>query len=221
MKTYRTAEFFERPHPFKGHSARTLIMLALLALACGDALAQESAVQQRDDGPPPMRYLPDDVRRRLEGEHDPKTRTRLSLEIAEERLALAAQQAEADHFEAATGEVGVYEAVVEDAVRFLHTTGRVDNKLRDIFKRFEIALRSHVTRLESIRRVLPAQHAVYLKDAIEFVRDNRDQALSAFYDDTVMPEPRRPASGGIATGERAKGNALAAPEVEKKPDQHR
>jgi hypothetical protein len=221
MKTYRTAEFFERPHP-SGRSARTLIMLALLALACGDALAQESAVQQqRDDGPPPMRYLPDDVRRRLDAERDPKARTRLSLEIAEERLALAAQQADADHFEAATGEVGVYEAVVEDAVRFLRTTGRVNNKLRDIFKRFEIALRSHVTRLESIRRVLPAQHAVYLKDAIEFVRDNRDQALSAFYDDTVMPEPRRPAAGGIATGERAKGNALAAPEVEKKPDQHR
>ncbi|MDT5294865.1 MAG: hypothetical protein QOJ76_1745 [Acidobacteriota bacterium] len=222
MKTNRTAEFFGRPHPINGHSARTIVMLALLALACGDALAQEPTTQQqRDDGPPPMRYLPEDVRRRLDGEHDPKARTRLSLEIAEERLTLAAQQADADHFEAATGEVGVYEAVVEDAVRFLHTSGRVNNKMRDIFKHFEIALRSHVTRLETIRRELPAQHAVYLKDAIEFVRDNRDQALGAFYDDTVMPEPHHPAGGGVPNGERAKANALAAPEVDKKPDQHR
>jgi hypothetical protein len=208
-------------------------MLALVALACGEARAQEAAAQQqqqrddgaqqREEGPPPMRYVPAELRRRLEGERDPKARARLSMEIAEERLTLAAQYAEADRFEAATGEVGIYEAVVEDSIRFLQTSGRVNNKLRDIFKHVEITLRSHITRLESIRRVLPAQHAVYLKDAIEFVRDHRDLALAAFYDDTVAPEPRRPSTAAAAATAIKSGtaNALVPPESEKKPDQHR
>jgi hypothetical protein len=221
MNTNRSAKLFVGPSSAQRFSAHTIFLLALLAFACGDAPAQDAtAAQQREDGPPPMRYMPEDVRRRLDGERDPKARARLSMEIAEERLALAAQDADADRFEAATGEVGVYEAVVEDTIRFLQTSGRVNNKLRDIFKHVEITLRSHVTRLESIRRLLPSQHAVYLKEAIEFVRDHRDQALAAFYDDTVVPEPRRPMVTA-PTGERARGNALAAPESEKKPDQHR
>jgi hypothetical protein len=228
MKTTRSAKIFSETPAHGRLSASVFVLLALLALACGDARAQEAAAsqrddgaQQREDGPPPMRYMPDDVRRRLEGERDPKARARLSMEIAEERLALAAQYAEADRFEAATGEVGVYEAVVDDTIRSLQTSGRVNNKLRDIFKRVEITLRSHVTRLESIRRVLPSQHAVYLKEAIEFVRDHRDLALAAFYDDTVAPEPRRPSSAAATVVKNGTGNALVSPESEKKPDQHR
>jgi hypothetical protein len=222
METNRSAKLSTRPAQAGRHSTRTLIILALVALACGEALAQEPAAaqQQRDEAPPPMRYVPDELRRRIEAERDPKERARLCMEIADERLTRAAQFAEEDRFEAATGEVGIYEAVVADTIRFLHTTGRVNNKLRDIFKRVEITLRSHVTRLESIRRELPERHAVYLKEAIEFVRDNRDQALGAFYDDTVIREPRRPAVTSPA-GERATTSVPAQAEAEKKPEQHR
>lgn len=226
MYTYRSAKLFPRPSQAARLSANTLALVALFAFACGGALAQEpaaapdaSAPQQRDEGPPPMRYLPEDVRRRVEGEADLKRRARLGMEIAEERLARAAQLTEADRFEDATGEIGVYEAVVEDTVRFLKTSGRVNNKLRDIFKNVEITLRSHVTRLESIRRGLPERHAIYLKDAIEFVRDNRDLALGSFYDDTVIREPRRPAAATAAAGERTNSNASALAAPEKKPEQ--
>jgi hypothetical protein len=227
MNKNRSAKLFGTPLAADRLSASLILLLALVALTCADARAQQTAAaaqqphedqQQREDGPPPMRYMPDDVRRRLEGERDPKARARLSLEIAEERLSLAAQYADSDHFEAATSEVGIYEAVVEDAIRCLQTPRRANNKLRDIFKHIEITLRSHVTRLESIRRVLPSQHAVYFKEAIEFVRDYRDQALAAFYDDTVVPEPR-PTNGAVPAGVRAHSNALAPPESEKKPDQ--
>jgi hypothetical protein len=223
METNRGAKLSTRPSQARRLSAQTLIILALVALACGEALAQESSAaqqQQRDEAPPPMRYMPDDVRRRIEATRDPKERARLGMEIAEERLTLAAQLAGEDRFEAATGEVGIYEAVVEDTIRFLHATGRVNNKLRDIFRHVEITLRSHVTRLESIRRELPERHAIYLKDAIEFVRDNRDQALGIFYDDTVIREPRRPAVTS-PTGERATTSVPAQGEAEKKPEQHR
>jgi hypothetical protein len=209
MDTYRSAEL----------KSLTLVLILTL-FACASARAQQQP-QQREDGPPPMRYIPPDVRQRLEGAKDAKARARLSMEIAEERLALAAQLAEQDKFEASTAEIGVYEAVVEDTVRTLHGSsggGKVNNKFRDIFKRVEITLRSHITRLETIRRVLPERHAVYLKDAIDFVRDRRDQALAAFYSDSVLREPRVPDSTR-PEGERANSFTSAQPAPEKKPDQ--
>ncbi|MET0622475.1 MAG: hypothetical protein ABW250_05805, partial [Pyrinomonadaceae bacterium] len=116
--------------------------------------------------------------------------------------------------------IGVYQAVVDDTIDYLHRPGRAGNKLRDIYKRVEITLRTHVTRLETIRRGLPSQHAVYVKDAIDFVRDSRDRALGAFYDDAVIREPKQPAVT-TAAGERATSNTVARPEDEKKPDQRR
>ena len=220
MNNYRSAMYAATPTPaLRPRATGLLILMTLLAVACGEARAQEAqAPQQRDEGPPPLRYLPQDVRGRLEAERDPKARARLGMLIAEECLMKAEQFAGQDQFVAATGQVGVYEAVVADTIGFLHKPGRANNKLRDIFKRVEITLRAHVTRLESIRRGLPSQHAVYLLDAIVFVRDHRDKALGAFDDDRVIREPHRPEVTTPA-GERATSNTVARPEDEKKPDQ--
>jgi hypothetical protein len=229
MDTYRSAEQTTTARTPDGRASVTLVLIFTL-LACAGARAQDGAAQQpqpqREDGPPPLRYMPPEVRQRLEGAKDPKSRARLSMEIADERLARAAQLAEQDKFEASTAEIGIYEAVVEDTVRTLDATddnngrGKVSNKLRDIFKRVEITLRSHVTRLESIRRVLPERHAVYLKEAIDFVRDRRDQALSAFYSDSVLREPRLPVET-MPEGERATTNTAAQSAPDKKPDQQK
>ncbi len=223
MNTGRSAKLSsEPPAAVRRQTTRLLLLLTFVALACGAASAQEgdASQQQREDGPPPLRYLPQDVRGRLEATRDAKERARLAMLICEERLTLAAQHADQDRFVAATGEVGVYEAVVEDTIRFLHKPGRANNKLRDIFKRVEITLRSHVTRLETIRRSLPSQHAVYLKNSIDFVRGQRDTALGAFYSDSVIREPHRPEVTTPA-GERATTSVPARPEEEKKPDQRR
>jgi hypothetical protein len=235
MHTNRSAKLYTAPSPCGRLSTRTFALAALFAFACTAALAQEPTAphdgavsppdasaaqpqQQREDGPPPMRYMPEDVRQRVESERDLKDRAKLGMAIAEERLARASQFADADRFEDATAEIGVYEAVVEDTVHFLQSSGKVNNKLRDVFKRVEITLRSHVTRLESIRRGLPERHAVYVKDAIEFVRDHRDLALGAFYDDTVIREPRKPAVT-TAAGAPAASSAAAQADPEKKPRQ--
>ena len=221
MDTYRSAEQNSSARTADRRASLTLVLILTLA-AC--AQAQDGAQQpkpQGEAGPPPMRYMPPDVRQRLEGAKDAKARARLSMEIAEERLARAAQLAGEERFEASTAEIGIYEAVVDDAVRTLHAShngGKVGNKLRDIFKRVEITLRAHVTRLETIRRALPERHAVYLKDAIDFVRDRRDLALSAFYSDSVIREPRRP-EAATPEGERATTNAAAQPDPDKKPSQ--
>jgi hypothetical protein len=224
MDTYRSAEQKDTARTHGGRASATMVLIFTL-LACAAAQAQDEAAQQpqRENGPPPLRYLPPDVRQRLEGAKDAKARARLSMEIAEERLARAAQFAGEDRFEASTAEIGVYEAVVEDTVRTLHADsggGKVNNKFRDIFKRIEIGLRSHITRLETIRRTLPERHAVYLKDAIDFVRDRRDLALSAFYSDSVLREPRLPEST-TPEGERATTNTAAQSAPDKKPDQQK
>lgn len=225
MGTYRSAEQTTTAARTVGRRASATLVLIFTLLACAGAQAQDDAAQQqplpRDAGPPPMRYMPTEVRQRLDEAKDPKARARLSIEIAEERLARAAQLADEDKFEASTQEIGVYEAVVEDTVRTLRGSsgeGKVNNKYRDIFKRVEIALRAHITRLETIRRSLPERHAVYARDAIDFVRDRRDAALAAFYSDSVLREPRRP---DVTTpeGERATTNTAAQPEADKKPEQ--
>ena len=196
--------------------------LALVALASAEAAAQTDAAAQRADeplAPPPLRYVPDDVRRQLDAEsRDVKERIKLSLQLAEDRLARASAAADADRFEVSTAELGVYEAIVADTINFVQASGRKGNKLRDTCKRIEMTLRSHVPRIETIRRGLPAANAVYAKATIEFVRNQRDQALSAFYDDTVIPEPVRPAEKAAA-GVRAGGDAHPMPDGEKKPQQ--
>jgi len=218
---------FSHSRPFStsaSRAARLLAALAFVALASVCAAAQTEATTQHggDDplnAPPPLRYVPDDVRRQLDAEaRDVKERTKLCLQLAEDRLARASAAIDADRFEDATKELGVYEAIVADSINFVQSSGRTGNKLRDIFKRIEMTLRSHVPKLETLRRGLPAAHAVYAKATIEFVRNERDQALSAFYDDTVIPESAHPVVK-TASGERANGNTRPVPDGEKKPEQ--
>jgi hypothetical protein len=211
--------------PQRRATARTLCALTLLALACSAALGQDGAAagrqqQQDEHAAPPMRHIPQEVRSRLAAANDDKARTRLSLELADERLASAAAHADAGRFEAATGDIGIYEAIVKDAVTHLQQgiKGRVPNKKRDLFKRVELALRTHLTRIESIRRTLPAHYAGNFANALEYVRGTRSEALNSFYSDTVMPDeveraPRTP------EGERAGGSAQPQPDKEKKPQQ--
>jgi len=226
MNPKHNAPRADAAHANEVPAARFIVALALVVFAFGDASAQQAQEtaprQQSDDvttAPPPLRYIPDEVRRELDAEQDLKARTHLALDLAEERLARAAEQANADRFEEATAELGIYEAVVADAVRFVQSSSRrVTNKQRDILKHFEIALRSHVPRLETIRRTLPAAHAAYVKSTIEFVNRQRDQALDSFYDDTVMREAAH-GKDKPAVGEHANGTAAATSDNEKKPNQ--
>jgi ElaB/YqjD/DUF883 family membrane-anchored ribosome-binding protein len=203
-------------------AARALLCLALLAGACAEAAAQAQGPAQQpprreDAAPPPMRYLPEETRAKLASARDLKARTRLSLELADARLLSADAHSAADRFDAATLELGVYEAIIKDALGFLKkSTENSKNKQRDLFKRVELALRAHVTRLETLRRGLPSQHAVHVQTTLDFVRDARSEALEAFFDDTVIPErppTRQPAPASV----RATGANAAQPEQPNKP----
>src|ERR1044071_7661247 len=94
-----------RPH----QAALIFAALAFVALASVETAAQTDELA----APPPLRYVPEDGRRQLDAEsRDVKERVKLSLQLAEDRLNRAAAAADADRFETATAELGVYDAIV-------------------------------------------------------------------------------------------------------------
>lgn len=196
-------------------AARLLFVIACAAFCAGEARAQGpvAPTDEKDPAPPPMKFIPGDARSQLSMAKDIKARTRLSLELAEARLLSAETHTQAERYDAAGVELGIFQALVSDAVQFIQKTGRRDNKARDNFKRIDLALRQHTTRIEKLRRNTPAQSAVHVQAALDFVRQSRTDALESFYGDTVLRE---------STLEEQKSPAdqratSAPPEPEKKP----
>jgi hypothetical protein len=178
-------------------AAAASVSLALLPFVFF-AVVNASRVQ---DGPtvnpepaPAMKYVPASERARLAAEEsDAKDRTKLSLELAEARLAQAEQLTAASRFLEASGALGIYQALVADAIQYLQRNGqpvkgKVPNKYRDLFKRVELALRSHGPRLETIRRQTPSEEATTARAVYEYVRQARATALESFYGETVLRE---------------------------------
>ena len=159
----------------------------LIYATCFLSIARGSGfILRQDEEPPPMKFIPSAAREQLSEARDPKARTRLSLEMAEERLSKAAELTNSKSYEAASSELGIYEALVEDALHYLQTTGKTNNKTRDLYKRIEQTLREQGPRLEAIRRLSPSGYASHVKAAYAFIRHLRTEALDAFYGNTVL-----------------------------------
>jgi len=180
------------------------LVCALACLVCLPAAArgQQPRVGITGAAPPPMRFIPDEERERLAQQtRDHKARTRLSLDLADARLRRAAELTDAERYDAAAVELGIYQAIIEDAFTYLEGTGRPPQKMRDIYKRIEMTLRAHGPRLENIRRATPSDEAVNVRAAYEYIRQARADALNAFYGDTVVRERQQPDDKGKAANE--------------------
>jgi hypothetical protein len=95
----------------------------------------------------------------------------------------------------ASAALGKYWALIEDLFRLLAPLNRDSNKTRDMYKRVEISLRAHGTRLTMIRRITPAEYAVWIKQLEDYARNGRTEALNSFYGHTVVREnPPKPRS---------------------------
>ncbi|MBD0325793.1 MAG: hypothetical protein ICV68_05145 [Pyrinomonadaceae bacterium] len=127
-------------------------------------------------------------RAQLSSARDVKARTRASIELAEVRLKRAEEFTNALQYDAASGELGCYQALIENTMGYLSELKADKSKLRDVFKRLELALRAHGARIESIRRVTPAEYGVNLKAITEYTRNARTEALNYFYGDTIVLE---------------------------------
>ena len=138
--------------------------------------------------PPPFKMIVKDERTQIDGTKDSSDRLKLIINFAAAHLTVAEQHTAQGNFEAASTEVGMYHALIENALTFLSTFKRDSNKTRDLYKRLELALRGHGPRLTAMRRVTPLEFAVWIKKVEDFARAGRTEALNSFYGHTVVRE---------------------------------
>jgi hypothetical protein len=170
--------------------------LMLLVLACAQAVySQEpqSTPQPQPTpltAPPPFKMIVKEERAAIEQANDSSRRLKLTLEYATAHLGVAEQHTAQGNFEAASSEVGMYHALIENALAFLSTFKRDSNRTRDLYKRLELSLRAHGPRLTAMRRITPLEFAVWIKQVEDFARDGRTEALNSFYGHTVVREQK-------------------------------
>ncbi|MDQ3473966.1 MAG: hypothetical protein M3447_09540 [Acidobacteriota bacterium] len=166
------------------------LAFCLLALCVQAASGQEASVVQQPSAPPPVKLITKEDRARVAAAKDDKARVRVTIEVAEAHLTDAETSSNGEDFDAASTSLGKYHALVEDALTFLSSRSRDENRTRDLYKRLELSLRSHGPRLVAIRRITPLEYAVWVKQLEEFARKGRTEALNSFYGNTVLKDPQ-------------------------------
>jgi hypothetical protein len=167
--------------------------LLLPVLACVPGVSAQEAQPQPTPltAPPPFKMIVKEERAQIEGTRDSPKRLKLTIEFAGAHLTRAEQHTARGDFEAASTEVGMYQALMESALEFLSTFKRDSNKTRDLYKRLEMALRADGPRLTAMRRITPLEFAVWIKKVEDFARDGRTEALNSFYGHTVVRDPQK------------------------------
>jgi hypothetical protein len=142
--------------------------------------------------PPPLKTIPLVEKQKIESLLDSKQRLKQTMEFAVAHLTAAEKQTSDGNYDAASNAVGSYHALVQNALTYLATLKRDSNKTRDLYKRFELALRADGPRLTAMRRITPLEFAVWIKRVEEFARESRTEALNSFYGHTVVREDEKP-----------------------------
>lgn len=165
--------------------------LLLLAFVCIPVVNAQDAQPQATPlpAPPPFKMIVKEEREAIELTRDSSKRLKLTIEYAGGHLMRAEQHTARENYEAASTEVGMYQALIESALAFLSTFKRDSNKTRDLYKRLELSLRADGPRLTAMRRITPLEFAVWIKKVEDFARDGRTEALNSFYGHTVVREP--------------------------------
>jgi hypothetical protein len=176
---------------------RKLVLPALLlVLACVQAVSAQDGQQLPQasptplTAPPPFKMIVKEEREQIEQSQDSSRRLKLTITFAGAHLTAAEQHTARENYEAASVEVGMYHALIENALKFLSTFKRDSNKTRDLYKRLELALRADGPRLTAMRRNTPLEFAVWIKHVEDFARDGRTEALNSFYGHTVVREQK-------------------------------
>jgi hypothetical protein len=174
----------------------------ILVLGFGLASPAQQPRSPQMPAPPPMKFIPPDERAQLSETRDPKSRTRATVELADAHLSRAEELTEKKKYDLAAGELGNYLALIEDALQFLgNMNSRGTGKTRDLYKRLDLALRAHLPHLAKMRRSTPAEYAINIKEAEDFTRNARSEALDPFYKKVVGEGDEKP------TGDKAKSPA--------------
>jgi len=159
-------------------------------------LVTSTAAQQpqlpRLPAPPPMHLVTKSERSQLDEARDPKSRLHQTLTIAEDHLSRAEKLTEEKKFDEASAELGDYLGLIGDLRDYIATLNHDKNSTRDLYRHFEFQVRTHIPRLAVIQRSTPVSYVLNIKDAEEFIKDTRAEALDSFYGHSVLREPPPP-----------------------------
>jgi hypothetical protein len=159
----------------------------LLFTFCLSASAQDAPA---DAEPPPLKMITKDEKTQLEAQTDMKRRTDLSLSLMDLRLKKAEDLFSKEDYSEMFTELGIFHALVDDTMDFLYRRDNGSKKVLNNFKKFELTLRSFLSRLELIRRDVPPKYEFYVRGLVKTVRDARTKAVEPLFSDTVVPNQK-------------------------------
>jgi len=152
--------------------------------------------------PPPMQLVTKSDRSQLDVARDPKERLKANLTLAINHLTRAEQFTDAKKFDEASAELGSYLGVIGDLRDYIATLDPTKGSTRDLYRHLDLQVRPQIPRLAVIQRSTPAAYVRNIKDAEEFIKETRSEALDSFYGHSVLREPppeknQSPAAGGL------------------------
>jgi hypothetical protein len=165
--------------------------------------------------PPPMHLVTKSDRSQLDVARDPKARLKANMTLAIDHLTRAEQLTNDKKFDEAQSELGSYLGLIGDLRDYIATLDPGKGSTRDLCRHLELEVRPHIPRLAVIQRTTPASYVRNIRDAEEFVKETRSEALDSFYGHSVLREPppeknQSPAAGGLKNPGSEKALAPAA-----------
>ena len=164
-----------------------LLPIAFSLLFCADVRAQEEENVPENLAPPALRIISKEEKTALAGISDVKNRTRLALDLMEARLKKAEELHTQESFGDSLTQLGSFQALMDDTLRYLNRNDDGRGKVMGTFKRFEMALRAFMPRLEIMRREMPVNYEYHVRTLLRTVRDARSKAIEPFFSTTILP----------------------------------
>lgn len=182
----------------RGNNSRLFYLLPLtffsiFFLSAGNVSAQEVSATVEGNlppvniAPPVVKTLSKEEKNALAAVTDVKARTNLALELMEARLKKAEALNTEQSFNALLVELGGFQALMDDAIKYLNSNNTGNGKVMNNFKKFEMALRAFMPRIEILRRDLPERFEYHVRTLLITVRDTRAKAVEPFYTSTILP----------------------------------
>ena len=172
---------------FSVYSFTFFVAFSLLFCLSVNAQDEENENIPENLAPPALKIISKEEKSALAGVNDIKDRTKIALDLMEVRLKKAESLNTEESFGDLLSELGGFQALMDDALKYLNRNGDGGGKVLNTFKRFEMALRAFMPRLELIRRELPEKYEYHVRKLLRTVRDTRAKAVEPFFSTTVLP----------------------------------
>jgi hypothetical protein len=171
-------------------SYRSIIFVQVItACALANCAAAQDPQLPRLPAPPPMHFVSRSDRSQLDGTRDPKDRLRATMTLAIDHLTKAENFTNDKKFDEALAELGAYLGVIGDLRDYVAKLDATKGSTRDIYRHLDLQVRPHIPRLAVIQRTTPAAYVLNIKDAEDFIKETRAEALDSFYGHSVLREP--------------------------------